>query len=107
MADGPNKLFDDFARLMTDAAGVAQGMRREAETAFRSQAERMLNGLDLVKRDDFDAVREMAANAREENDRLSARLAELESRVAALEGKKTTGARRGTATKGGKSSKAS
>ena len=70
MSDGPNRVFDEFAKLMTDAAGVAQGMRKEAETVFRSQAERMLNGLDLVKRDDFDAVREMAANAREENDKL-------------------------------------
>lgn len=86
MADGPNRVFDEFAKLMTDAAGVAQGMRKEAETVFRSQAERMLNTLDLVKRDDFDAVREMAANARDENEKLHAAIAKLEKRVAALEG---------------------
>ena len=70
MTNGPNKMFDEFAKLMTDAAGVAQGMRREAETVFKSQAERMMNGLDIVKRDDFDAVREMAANARRRSARL-------------------------------------
>lgn len=83
---GPNRIFDEFAKLMTDAAGVAQGMRKEAETVFRSQAERMLNGLDLVKRDEFDAVREMAANARQENDRLIERMTGLEARLAKLEG---------------------
>lgn len=89
MVDGPNKLFDEFAKLMTDAAGVAQGMRKEGETVFKAQAERMLNSLDLVKRDDFDAVKEMAANARDENDKLHELVAKLEERVAALEaGKK-------------------
>lgn len=85
MTDGPNRVFDEFAKLMTDAAGVAQGMRKEAETAFRHNAERMLNGLDLVKRDDFDAVREMAANARNENDKLQAQITALEARITALE----------------------
>jgi BMFP domain-containing protein YqiC len=90
MAEGPNRVFDEFAKLMTDAAGVAQGMRKEAETVFRSQAERMLNGLDLVKRDDFDAVKEMAARAREENDLLTARLSQIEARLDSLEkGKKS------------------
>lgn len=85
MTQGPNKLFDEFAKLMTDAAGAAQGMKREAETAFRSQAERFLADMDLVKRDDFDAVQEMAARARGENDDLKARIDALEKRVAALE----------------------
>lgn len=85
MADGPNRVFDEFAKLMTDAAGVAQGMRREAETVFKAQGERMLNSMDLVKRDDFDAVKEMAANARDENDKLHKLVADLEKRVAALE----------------------
>ena len=85
MTDGPNRVFDEFAKLMTDAAGVAQGMRREAETVFKHQAERMFNGLDIVKRDDFDAVREMAANAREENDKLHALVSKLEARISALE----------------------
>lgn len=95
MADGPNRVFDEFAKLMTDAAGVAQGMRKEAETVFKSQGERWMNSLDLVKRDDFDAVKEMAANARDENDKLHALITKLEERVAALEAgtkpaKKTT-----------------
>ena len=85
MTDGPNRVFDEFAKLMTDAAGVAQGMRKEAENVFRHQAERMLGNLDLVKRDDFDAVKEMAANARAENDRLSERIDKLEAAIAKLE----------------------
>jgi len=82
-------MFDEFAKLMTDAAGAAQGMRREAETAFRSQAERFMSEMDLVKRDDFDAVRELAANARMEADALKEQVAALEKRLAALE--KATG----------------
>lgn len=94
MSDGPNRVFDEFAKLMTDAAGVAQGMRREAETVFRAQAERMMNSMDLVKRDDFDAVREMAANAREENDKLQSQLDALEKRIAALEKNKKPAAKK-------------
>lgn len=88
MNQGPNRLFDEFAKLMTDAAGAAQGLRREAETAFRAQAERFLADMDLVKRDEFEAVKELAANARAENDSLKARVEALEARIAALEGKK-------------------
>jgi BMFP domain-containing protein YqiC len=76
-----NRIFDEFARLMTDAAGVAQGVRREAENVFRSQMERFVADLDLVKREEFDVVREMASKARAENERLAARVAELESRL--------------------------
>lgn len=79
---GPNRIFDDLAKLMTDAAGAAQGMRREAETAFRSQAERFLAEMDIVRRDELDAVREMAANARAENETLKARIAALEAKLA-------------------------
>lgn len=78
---GPNRILDEFARLMTDAAGAAQGVRREVETAFRAQAERILNNMDIVQREEFEAVREMAIKARAENDRLTARLAELEARL--------------------------
>ena len=88
MDQGPNRLFDEFAKLMTDAAGAAQGLRREAETAFRAQAERFLVDMDLVKRDEFDAAKEMAANARSENEALKARVDALEARIAALERKK-------------------
>ncbi|MCG6857812.1 MAG: accessory factor UbiK family protein [Salaquimonas sp.] len=89
MNQGPNRLFDEFAKLMTDAAGAAQGMKREAETAFRAQAERFLADMDLVKRDEFDAAKEMAANARAENESLKKHIEALEARIVALEGKKT------------------
>ena len=66
-----------------DAAGVAQGIRREFDTLFRSQAERWLNELDLVKREELEAVKEMARLAREENEALQARLVALEARLGA------------------------
>lgn len=81
-----NRLFDEFAKLMTDAVGVAQGVRREAETAFRHQAERFLSDMDLVKREDFEVVRDMAAKARAENEALAARLEALEAKLAAATG---------------------
>jgi BMFP domain-containing protein YqiC len=81
MTQTNNRLFDEFARLMTDAAGVAQGVRREAQNAFRSQMERFVADLDLVKREEFDVVREMASKARTENERLAARVAELEAKL--------------------------
>lgn len=83
MTNGPNRILDEFAKLMTDAAGAAQGVRREMETAFRSQGERLLNSMDLVQREEFEAVREMALKARAENDRLAARIAELEEKLGA------------------------
>jgi BMFP domain-containing protein YqiC len=83
MTQTSNRFYDQFARFVNDAASVAQGVRREAETLFHSQAERFMNGMDLVRREDFDAVREMAARAREENARLEARIAELEAKLGA------------------------
>ncbi|MDF1609679.1 accessory factor UbiK family protein [Hoeflea sp. YIM 152468] len=80
MNSGPNRLLDELAKLMTDAAGAAQGVRREMETAIRSQLERLLNSMDLVKREEFEAVRDMTIKAREENDALSARLDALEKK---------------------------
>jgi BMFP domain-containing protein YqiC len=82
MNSGPNRILDELAKLMTDAAGAAQGVRREAETAIQAQLERLINSMDLVKREEFEAVREMAVKAREENDALAARLAELEEKLA-------------------------
>src|ERR1700758_4850153 len=73
-----NRVFDDFARLMTDAAEVAQGVRREAETVMKSQLERLLATMDVVTREEFEAVKAMAAKARDENDKLSQRIAVLE-----------------------------
>ncbi|AYG59763.1 MULTISPECIES: accessory factor UbiK family protein [Rhizobium] len=86
MSTGPNRILDEFAKLMTDAAGAAQGVRREIETAFNAQAERWLNNLDIVKREEFEAVREMAIKARDENDALRARIEALEARLSS-EGK--------------------
>ncbi|WEZ82947.1 accessory factor UbiK family protein [Rhizobium sp. 32-5/1] len=81
MSTGANRILDDFAKLMTDAAGAAQGVRREMETVFRAQGERLLNSMDLVKREEFEAVREMAIKARDENEALMARIASLEARL--------------------------
>lgn len=92
MTQTSNRMFDELARLVTDAGNVAQGVRREAETAFRSQAERWIADLDLVKREEFDAVRELASKARAENEVLAARIAELEARLKDAPAKKTKAA---------------
>lgn len=76
-----NPFFDDISKLMTSAAGVAQGARAEAETAFRGWIERWMADNDFVTREEFDAVRDMAVKAREENEALSARIAALEGRL--------------------------
>lgn len=75
------KFFDDISQLMTNAAGVAQGMKSEAETAFRSLLERWIAEADLVTREEFEAVREMAAAARAENEALKARIEALEAKA--------------------------
>lgn len=84
MTQTNNRIFDELAKLMTDAAGAAQGMRREVETFFRAQGERVLREMDVVSREEFEATKAMAAKAREENEALAARLAALESELAAL-----------------------
>ncbi len=81
MTQTSNRFFDEVARLMNDAAGVAQGVRREFDTLFRTQAERILSELDVVKREEFEAVKDMARLAREENEALKARIAALEARL--------------------------
>jgi BMFP domain-containing protein YqiC len=81
MSNGPNRILDEFAKLVTDAAGAAQGVRREVETAFKSQAERVLNSMDVVQREEFEALREMTLKVRAENERLVARVAELEAKL--------------------------
>ncbi len=82
MTQTTSRFFDEVARLMNDAAGVAQGVRREVDTLFRTQAERWMRDLDLVKREEFEAVKDMAKLAREENEALKARIARLEAEVA-------------------------
>jgi BMFP domain-containing protein YqiC len=79
MVQTTNRFFDEMARLMNDAAGVASGVRREFDTLMRNQAERILRDLDVVKREEFEAVKEMAQLAREENEALKARIAALEA----------------------------
>jgi len=78
MTQTQNRLFDEIGKLFTNAAGAAQGVRTEVQTLFRSQMERVVSELDLVTREEFDAVREMAQLAREENEQLKVRLAALE-----------------------------
>lgn len=92
MSTGPNRILDEFAKLMTDAAGAAQGVRREVETAVKGQAERILNSMDVVQREEFEAAREMAAKAREENGKLAERIEALEARIAELTGQATPAA---------------
>ena len=77
-----NRMFDDFATLMQNAMGVAQGAKVEAETAMKGLIDRWLADRDLITREEFDAVRAMAQKAREENDALTARLAALEAKLA-------------------------
>lgn len=84
MTQSSNRIFDEFAKMMTDAAGAAQGARREFETFMKSQGERMLREMDVVRRDEFEAVKAMAAQAREDNERLEARVAALETEIAQL-----------------------
>lgn len=79
------KFLDDISQLMTNAMGVAQGAKTEAETAVKSLMDRWLADRDFVSREEFDAVRAMAQKAREENEALSARLAVMEARLTAQE----------------------
>jgi BMFP domain-containing protein YqiC len=81
MTQTNNRFFDEVARLMNDAAGVASGVRREFDTVMRTQAERILRELDVVQREEFEAVKEMARLAREENEALKARIAALEAKL--------------------------
>ncbi|MCX7341084.1 MAG: accessory factor UbiK family protein [Hyphomicrobiales bacterium] len=81
--NAPNRLLDEVARLVTDAAGAAQGVRREVETVAKTQMQRILADMDVVTREEFEAVREMAIMAREDNDRLAERLAALEAAASA------------------------
>lgn len=85
MTQYENRILDDIAKLMTSAAGAAQGVRSEVETLIRAQAERMVADLDLVPREEFDVMKDVAVAARTEADELKARLEAMEARVSALE----------------------
>jgi BMFP domain-containing protein YqiC len=86
MTQTTNRFFDEIGRLMNDAAGAAQGMKREVDSVMRHQAERILRDLDIVKREDFEAVKDMARLAREENEALKARIAALEAKLGTTTG---------------------
>ncbi len=79
MTQTSNPLLDQFARLMTDAAGAAQGVKKEIDTLVKSQGERILKDMDIVRREEFEVVKAMAEKARAENERLEARIAALEA----------------------------
>jgi BMFP domain-containing protein YqiC len=81
MTQTSNRFFDEIGRLMNDAAGAAQGVKREVDTVVRNQAEKILRDLDVVKREEFEAVKDMARLAREENEALKTRIAALEARL--------------------------
>jgi BMFP domain-containing protein YqiC len=82
MTTTSSKFFDELAKLMSSAAGAAQGARKEFDTLVRAQLERSMAGMNIVQREEFEAVKEMAAKAREENERLQRRIAELEAKLA-------------------------
>jgi BMFP domain-containing protein YqiC len=82
MTQTSNRFLDEIARMMNDAAGVASGVRREFDTMVRNQADRILRDLDVVKREEFEAIKEMARLAREENETLRARIEALEAKLA-------------------------
>jgi BMFP domain-containing protein YqiC len=81
MTQTNNRLLDELAKLLTDAAGAAQGVQREAVTLMRAQGERIVREMDLVPREEFEAVKAMAQKAREENEALARRIAALEARL--------------------------
>jgi BMFP domain-containing protein YqiC len=86
MTTTSSRFFDELAKLMSNAAGAAQGARREFDSLVRTQIERAMSGMDVVQREEFEAVKQMAAKAREENDRLQQRIDELQSRLGQASG---------------------
>jgi BMFP domain-containing protein YqiC len=95
MTQSSNRLFDGLGRMMNDAAGVADNLKREIDTIVRSQAERVLGDLDLVRREEFEAARDLAANARAESERLAARVAALEAQISSFTGTEAGGSKGG------------
>jgi BMFP domain-containing protein YqiC len=81
MVQSSNRILDDIARLATDAVGAAQGVRREVETVARAQFERLLREMDIATREEVEVLRDLVTAIREENEQLSARVAELEARL--------------------------
>ena len=81
MAQNNSRIFDELAKFMSGAAGAAQGVRKEIDQMVQTQVERVLNNLNIVRREDFEVVRDMAEKARSENASLAARVAELEQKL--------------------------
>ena len=81
MTQTTGRFFDELGKLITDAAGAADGVRKEVENVVRAQAERVLRDLDVVQREEFEAVKAMAQKARDENDALKARISALEAAI--------------------------
>ena len=81
MSQPRGRIFDELSRFATDAVAMAQGVKREFDTVMRTQAEKFLRDMDLVKREEFEAVKDMARLAREENEALKARIAALEAKL--------------------------
>ena len=81
MAQNNSRVFDELAKFMSNAAGAAQGLRKEIDQMVQTQVERVMNNLNIVRREDFEVVRDMAEKARTENAALAARLAELEKKL--------------------------
>lgn len=86
MTQTTNRLLDEFAKLMTDAIGATQGVRREVEAVMRSRAERLIEQMDLVPREDFEAMRELLQRTREAHDELDERVKRLEARLGVADG---------------------
>ena len=82
MTQSSNRIFDELARLATDAAGAAQGVRREVETVVRSQFDRLIKDMDVATREEVEVLRELVLATRAENERLEARLKLLEEKLA-------------------------
>lgn len=87
MTQTNNRFLDELSKLLTDAAGAAQGMRREVETLMKTQGERILREMDVVQREEFEAVKEMATKARDENEELKTRISALEAALAQAAGR--------------------
>ena len=83
MAQNNSKIFDELAKFMSNAAGAAQGLRKEIDQMVQTQVERVMNNLNIVRREDFEVVRDMAEKARTENALLAERIAELEKKFEA------------------------
>jgi BMFP domain-containing protein YqiC len=81
MAQNNSKIFDELAKFMSNAAGAAQGLRKEIDQMVQTQVERVMNNLNIVRREDFEVVRDMAEKARTENAALAERIAELEKKL--------------------------